>query len=232
MSDGPTRSEIRLKVRELLGQATLLRARRELERAVERARQAIALDEGDWEPHELLGDLLLDLNRASSALESYRRAQELNPRRVVLEDKIARAALAQAAALRTAERSQALLSGTAKTDSVKRSPAYAALFSLIVPGLGQLYNGQVVKALVVLAAFVFTFALATLSVLRQLALQPMSSMGRLYGPRIDVGALLSSLFGGVSALWVVVLALIWIYAVADAAIRASRTMTSDDTGLV
>lgn len=228
MEEEPTRAEVRLRVRELMGRATLLRARQRPEEALEVARQAVELDPESYETHELVGDLLLELRRGQPALESFRRAQELNPGRVVLEDKVARAALAQAEAARVAEQSQALLSGAAHAERPKRNPGYAALLSLLLPGLGQVYNGELVKGLVVLFVFVFIFAFAVLAGLRDLAAAPPAAMGTLYGPRLNLMSLLS----GISAVWLALLLGVWIYAVADASIRASRTLTSDDSGLV
>src|SRR5262249_34867148 len=37
----------------------------------------------------------------------------------------------------------------------QRSPAAAALLSLVLPGLGQLYNGEVMKALVFFLGWIF-----------------------------------------------------------------------------
>ena len=232
MSDQPTPSEIQLKIRELLGRATLLRARGDRQQALLLLQQAIDLDDESWEAHELLGDLLLDLNRADQALQTYRRARELNKQRAVLEEKIGRAAIARAARLRSTELSQALLQGRPPSKPLPRKPGYAALFSLVVPGLGQVYNGQVLKGFLMMMAYLVLFALAAMAVRGEMAIRPAPSMGTLYGPQIDAGALLSSLFSGVSGLWIGLLLALWIYSIADAAIRAGRTMTSDDTGLV
>ena len=219
-------------MRELLGRATLLRVRGEHEKALEIAYEAVGLDNGNWEAHELLGDLLVSVNRPEQALESYRRARELNRSRVALEDKIAKAALKRAARLNAVALSQAYLDGTVKSDMVKRNPAYAALFSLLLPGLGQVYNGQLVKGMGMLFAYTLCFALSVLAVLRDLATRPAGPQGILYGPSIDTSAILSALFTGVAAIWVVLLLALWVYSVIDAAVRASRSLTADDSGVV
>lgn len=223
----PSRLDIKRKVRELLGQATLARARRQPERALKLVHEAVTLDDQDAEAHELKGDLLLELRRGEQAMGSFRRARELRPDRAVLEDKIARAALQSAAAQRTIESARVLLEGRKGSALPKRRPAYAAVLSAIVPGLGQLYNGDVVKGLVVLVAYVALFACLP-GALRAAA--PPSAGP--YGPEVDVGTLFSALSEGWTAAVVIMFGLLWIYAVADAALRASRTMTSDDTGLV
>lgn len=232
MSEEPTQAEIQNKVRELLGRATLLRARGDRTQAVELVRQALALDDANWESHELMGDLLLETDHVEDAMQSYRRARDLNQSRGVLEEKIGRAALARAAKERSAELSRALLEGKPLPSGPRRNPAYAALFSFVVPGLGQVYNGDVLKGLVIVVAYLILFALAGVTIRAEIAARPISSMGSLYGPQTDVNSLFSALFGGVAALWVGLLVVLWIFSIAEAAIHASKTMTSDHTGLV
>lgn len=232
MSEPPTSAEIQLKVRELLGRATLLRSRGDLPQALALAEETLALDSESWESHELAGDVLLALGRPDRAMESYRRARELNPERAPLENKIGRAALAQAERDRTTELSRAVMEGKAAGEIPKRSPSYAALYSLIIPGLGQLYNRQLAKAVVVVAIWMVLFALAAMTIRAEVALRPASPMGALYTPQADLNAVLEAAFSGLGAIWVIGLIGVWIYAVADAAIRAGKTMTSDETGVV
>ena len=232
MSDEPTLSEIQNRIRELLGRATLLRARGERQQAFQLAQQALDLDEGSWEAHELVGDLQLDMGRGEQALQSYRRARQLNESRGILEEKIGRAALARAARLRTANLSEALLDGMARPSGPKRKPGLAALLSLIIPGLGQLYNGEAVKGFIMAALFILLFGLNAVGIRGHLTASLFPSQGILYGPRVDTTRLLSEVFSGINAVWVLLLIGVWIYSIADAGIRASRTLTSDDSGLV
>lgn len=220
------------KVRELLGRATLARAHRRLEEALEFARQAAALEETSWESHELVGDLLMEKGEAEAAMASYRRAREIVVDRPLLEDKIARAALRQAADQAAARRTQALLDGTARAEAPKRNPGYAALLSLVIPGLGQIYNGQVLKGIILLVVYVSLFSVAMLAALQGLSRMPQATAGPVYGPSLDLSAMLGALFDGVGLMWMLLLIGLWIYAIADAALRASRSLTSDDSGLV
>jgi len=220
------------KVRELLGRATLARAHQKLDEALALARKAASLEEKSWESHELVGDLLMEKGDAEAAMASYRRAREIAVDRPLLEDKIARAALRQATDQAAARRTQALLDGTAKADAPKRNPGYAALLSFVIPGLGQVYNGEIVKGLVLLVAYVALFSVAVLSALQGLSLMPRGGAGPVYGPSLDVSAILGALFDGVGLIWMLLLIGLWVYAIADAALRATRSLTSDDSGLV
>jgi tetratricopeptide (TPR) repeat protein len=223
---------LQLRIRQLLGQATLLRSRGDLQQALALAQEAVSLDDESWEGHELIGDLFLSLARPDQAMESYRRAREINPDRAPLEEKVGRAALAQAERNRTTELSRSLLEGKDTLQLPKRNPSYAALYSFIIPGLGQVYNREVGKGIVVVALWLAMLALSVVGVRGELALHPSGPMGSLYGPQIDLNTILSAAFSGVGAIWVVCLVIVWIYAVADAALRASKTMTSDHTGVV
>lgn len=227
----PSKSEIRARVRELLGQATLARMRGQREQAVKLAREAVALDAEDAEAHELEGDLLLELRRGEEAMSCFRRARELNPSRAVLEDKIARAALEQAKLRDTVALSQALLEGTARRATSRRSPGAAAVLSFLAPGLGQLYNGEVWKGLVMLMVYLALALMAILAVLREVAARGGGMWGA-YGARLDASEAVSALFAGPTSVATLVLLGLWIYSIADAALRASRTMTHDDTGVV
>jgi len=232
MPDEPTASEIQLRIRQLLGQATLLRSRGDLQQALALAQEAVSLDDESWEGQELVGDLLLSLAHPDQAMESYRRAREINPERASLEEKVGRAALAQAERDRTTELSRSLLEGKDTLQLPKRNPSYAALYSFIIPGLGQVYNREVGKGVVVVVLWLAMLALSVMGVRSELALRPSGPMGTLYGPQMDLNSILSAAFSGVGAIWVVCLIVVWIYAVADAALRASKTMTSDHTGVV
>jgi hypothetical protein len=90
----------------------------------------------------------------------------------------------------------------------------------------------VVKGFIMLLAFMLLFAVTGVSVRAQMAASPVSPQGALYGRQIDAMAILSGLFSGISALWVVLLLGVWIYSIADAGIRAGRSATADHTGLI
>jgi len=231
MSEERSHADTQMQVRELLGRATLLRAKGNRQEALQLAEQAIALDERGWEAQELRGDILLDLNRGEQAMQAYRRARELNANRAVLEEKIGRAAISRLAVQQTTNLSQQLLAG-AKPNVPPRKPGTAALLSLLVPGLGQLYNGQVLKGFITVVLFMLVLTLTGMAVRAEVSTSPFSSRGVLYGPRLDATALLGELFSGVSLIWILLLLAIYIYSVADAGLTASRSMTSDETGIV
>jgi len=219
MDDAGTPAEAIRQVRELMGQATLQRVRGQPGRALQLAQEALVLKEADWEIHEFIGDMLMGLGRGSEALQSFRRARELNPQRVELEDKLARAALNRATHLQSLAHTQAVLEGRAR-EQPARKPSYAAVLSIVLPGLGQIYNGQFAKGGLLLVVYLGLFLLATRAIVAEAA-----TLG--YVRQSPLTALL-----GAGAVWLVPLTLVWLYAIADAALCAARSRTSDGTGLV
>jgi hypothetical protein len=173
--------------------------------------------------HEFIGDALMDLTRGADALGSYRRARELNPHRVELEDKLGRAAIQRAARDDALAFSTAVLEGRVRPEP-KRNPGYAAIFSIALPGLGQIYNGQFGKGLIVVVVFLLFSILSTYSMLSQSA----SAGGGMFGP---AGPGLTTLLGG-SAVWLVPLVAVYIYATVDAVLHAGKSGSPDKTGLV
>ena len=213
-----------LQLRQLLGQATLLRVRGRAVEAIAACRQALALDDNSWEAHELLGDLLSEQAQFEPALEEYRLALRLNPARGKIEEKIGRTALKQAAQLRVLEQARLVLEGKIEAP-IKRNPALAALCSFILPGLGQVYNHQLLKGAVVVLLAVLLVAADGQAVLRLLA-----GAGSL--TQLDLNAAFSAFFRPPALWWTLLLGILWLAAIAEAAFQASRTLTSDHTGLV
>jgi len=202
----------------LLTEATLLRARGRLPEAVAKCKEALEREPDSWQAHELLGDLHRQMRKGDEALSEYRTALARNPGRGVLEEKIARASLIAAERRRLVENAEALLAGKADRGEM-RKPGISALFSLVIPGLGQIYNHEYVKGLVVLviwAGLAVAFNLVALS------------SGITTGGQTDLMGALSRVFSGKALVLGGLLALVWIYAVADAAFRAGKTLTGPE----
>jgi tetratricopeptide (TPR) repeat protein len=141
----------------LLSQAHVFQMRGEVARAAELLEQAAELQPENAHVWELRGDLLMEMHRYEDARDAFAKALDLHPDEPRLEKRHARAVFQIQE--RKFEREQMELMVTnpelARPQLVgPRRPSLAALLSLLVPGSGQLYNGQYVKGGIILGLMV------------------------------------------------------------------------------
>jgi tetratricopeptide (TPR) repeat protein len=198
----------------MMGRATLARVRGEKEQALKLAHEALGLEEQNYEIHEFIGDVLMEISRGADALTSYKRARELNPKRVELEDKVARAAVRFAERQDRMAHMSAVLEGKAPKEE-HRKPVVAGLLSLVLPGLGQMYCWQMAKGAALAVAYMVLMGLAFYGTAAHVR-------GNVSPAGADYGAILSGAVG-----WIVPLAILWVYAIVDAALTAKKSRSSD-----
>lgn len=218
----------------LLTLANVQRVRGQLPEAQKTLRDALALGgeatAADAPIHEMLGDLLGADGKWDEAKAAYATAHALDPARVAAERKLAQAALHVAEAAQARALADAVLRGEALPSAVggsassqgKRSPAMAMFFSAVIPGAGQLYNGQTVKGLLCIAVTVITLLAIWLVPGGALVLDQIVSM-------IVPGAKKRLAPGEAPPfVWFLVLlsAVVWLYSVLDAPTVAAKM--SDD----
>jgi tetratricopeptide (TPR) repeat protein len=122
----------------LLTAANLARRRGNYVEAEQRCREAIDKNPSDASALEIYGDILQATGRVDDAVLAYDRARQLDPNRRSAERKYADLVLQQ-------NRSIELLS----EEYIPRNPMVAVLMSSLLPGAGQMYNGQPVKGLLI-----------------------------------------------------------------------------------
>lgn len=213
----------------LLTLANVHRMRGQTRLAQETLQQALALS-GDTPPtrtdapvYELLGDLLAADGKDSEARDAFDTAHKLDPGRASAERKLAQMVLRIADADREKALAEAILRGEAPAvvdplapAAVKRSPVLAFLLSSVLPGVGQMYNGQIVKGII--CAAVFLPALLALiyapgaSGFFEQVLPVLGGGTPRAGGQVSPGLLLLMFLAAV----------IWMYAVIDAPMVASK----------
>jgi len=204
------------QVERLLLEAHLLQRRGQSEEAMSRCRQALDLDSQAWEAHVLVGDILSAEGRPMDALEHYRAAHALVPEQASVEEKIARATLAQAERDWAREGIGAGPGAEGGSLGPARNPGLAALLSLVVPGLGQGYNRQLLKGVIILGVVVVLWVIVLFQAVASLhGLGP----GNGVGARVDM---FQALFGVKTMVWLALILLVWFYSIADAALSAGR----------
>ena len=145
------------EVERLLRAANLHRMRGRLADAENAFREALSISPKDVSIRETLGDMLRECGKPDAALSEYRAAMEIAPENPSIETKFARVALEIAERERRKAIAQDMLENPHKYAKRRRSPMKAFLFAL-APGLGQFYNGDLVKALVIWGVLVLFFA--------------------------------------------------------------------------
>jgi tetratricopeptide (TPR) repeat protein len=194
----------------MLRDAHIHRMRGQWAVAEDLVRKALELAPDDAQGREMLGDLFVEKDKLEEALAEYRRAQEIQPDRGLLEEKIARAVLRKDEEERERIAAQLLIDSPKGQQHRRRAANIAVLMSLLCPGAGQFFNGQAVKAGVILGCWglglffgagdLITFVLGLAGALRKHAEQP-------DGFRAMLGA---------------IAVIIWIYGMLDAASQAGK----------
>jgi tetratricopeptide (TPR) repeat protein len=209
----------------LLLEARLWVRRGQPEEAIARCQQALELDPRAWQAHDMMGDILADQGRAQEALARYRQAQAIVPGQADVEEKIARAILAQAERDRLGTEGPQVEALSAEAPGPPRNPSIAALLSLVLPGLGQGYNRQLTKGAIVLGLVI----VLTLMFMFQLGAQVSRvAEGGAGGTLFDY---FEAVFTPAALAWLVLLIVAWFYGIIDAALVAGRR-SSERRGII
>lgn len=206
-----------------LGEAVRFRAQHHLKEAIAKCLDAIKLDTENAEAFEILGDLYNESNLYQAAIEAYRRSLELIPLQPHVEKKLARAALQSDANSRKKQLADDLLAGRSPQRTPRRSPAVVGLLSLVIPGLGQLANQQVGKAIICVILWMITLG-SSFSTAVEIVSQQQSATG------LDFFGLLAAFFLPPALWWTLLEAIVYGYSVIDAAIVATQAASRDDDG--
>lgn len=113
--------------------------RGEMQKALDTCQQILEADPDEPSALELLGDIKLSQGELQEAFALYKRALANNPSSDEVEKKVARTAL------RIAEEEGKF---DLKLEPIKKIPLLSGFLSLILAGLGQLYNGDISKGIV------------------------------------------------------------------------------------
>jgi tetratricopeptide (TPR) repeat protein len=176
-----------------------------------KVRDALARAPEDTAGLEMLGDLLAEKGSLQEAADVYQRALERAPGRAALEEKHAQVVLALGEQQHERALAQMLLENPRLAASDRRSnPALAFFLSAVLPGMGQIYNGEYVKGALFMGLAFLAFLLGGEALLRLL----FAASGSRVAPS---GA--ESVFGFLSLL-------LWLASVIDAPVRAQKLAQS------
>jgi tetratricopeptide (TPR) repeat protein len=145
------------EIDKLIASANLHRMRGQLLEAEEDCRKALSMSPNDVVVRELLGDILYEAGKLDSARNEYKIAMELSPGKASVETKYAKVILEIAEREREKAIARDMIENPQKYLRQKRNPSLAAI-SAIIPGLGQFYNGDLIKALIIWGVMLLFFA--------------------------------------------------------------------------
>jgi tetratricopeptide (TPR) repeat protein len=203
------------KANAMLGEAVLLRAAGKQKEARAKCHEALKLHPDNPEAFQVLGDLYAQAGLLEAALEAYRRVLEIDPSQTAVETRIARVALRLDKFNQQRKLARDLVEGKIKREQ-PRSPATAALLSLFLPGLGQSYNHQWLKAAGFICVYVLLFMTTIVSALRNLvSLRASASV-------IDLFSAIGIFFTPPALYWTFLLGLFYVYSVIDASLAAAQ----------
>ena len=219
----------------LLTFANVQRMRGQTEGALQTLQDALALVEGQAASpiYELMGDLLVSDKKLPEAQEAYNKAHEADKARASAERKYAKIALQVADA--KAERSLAdamvrgesisdlMAEGALESDRGRRNAGMAMFLSIIVPGFGQFYNGEVVKGLVLVGIFLADLLLLALTPDKNVFTQKIAAIFAL-----SSGKYANQSVSGIAIFAGIVLVAVWLYSIVDAPFTASKTTSKSD----
>ena len=151
------------EVHRLMTLAHLQRMRGQIRDAEDTCRKALETSPNDVMIREELGDILHEEGKLDMALGEYRLALAISPNSESLEKKFARVTLEIGESEHAKLLAEDMMLNPKKYGTRARNPVMAVVWSIMVPGLGQFYNGQLVKAGIIFGAFcLFVLAYATL----------------------------------------------------------------------
>jgi len=197
-------------VSRLLATANLQRMRDQWADAEDACRKALTIAPKDVKVREMLGDILHECGKLDMALSEYRTALGIAPGKPSIETKFARVTLEIGERERQRLIAEDMLRNPQKYTARERSPVMALIWGVVVPGLGQFYNGEILKAAVIFGTFL-------LFIIAAVALQPP------YPPNIrDIQTFLIFTDPFVLVLGLLA-ALAYIYGLIDAPITADKS---------
>ena len=166
---------------------------------------------------EIEGDIAFAKGRFGTARDLYKRALESDPKNGKLEEKFATALLKM---MMPQLLSHDVPDDSLWSDRVPRNPVASLFRSLVLPGYGQIFNGELLKGLIVLLAAACT-GLPLLYVIISIAYAN-QSLHRA-NPLSPVPNISDTLLHGGYLLLLILNAGIWIYGMIDAWYVAKQT---------
>ncbi|MCS7252847.1 MAG: tetratricopeptide repeat protein [Armatimonadota bacterium] len=149
--------QVEAEIRNLLLRANVERTRGNYQRALELVKRAYELAPDNPQVLELYGDILRARGRLKEALEMYQAALQKVHHKPSVEEKIASLTL-ELSEIARQEELRAWLREHPEHRPRAKNPTLAVLASMMIPGAGQVYNGDFVKGFALFGVSLLSFA--------------------------------------------------------------------------
>jgi len=153
----------KIEVDRLLSSANAFRVQGKLLAAEDACRHALALDPENLQAGEMLGDFLRENGKLEEALAQYDRLLADTAKDAAVERKYAAVTLEIAEREREKQEVADYLANPKRTIETKRSAGIATALSLVAPGFGQIYLGEVLKGSIIAGAFLLSLVVVAAS---------------------------------------------------------------------
>lgn len=153
----------RVEIDRLLSAANAYRVKGDLLGAENACRSALRMDSENDTARELLGDVLRSIGKLDDAQEQYRTLLQRAKPPSSAETKYARVALEIAERERERHEVEEAFAHPESKEEAGRSAGIALGLSLIAPGFGQIYLGEMLKGCIVAGAFLLSLIAVAVS---------------------------------------------------------------------
>ncbi|MDO8682246.1 MAG: hypothetical protein Q7N50_02020 [Armatimonadota bacterium] len=152
----------RAAVDKLLTMANAHRVRGDLLAAEDACREALAIEPENLRTGEMLGDILYALGKLQDAMRQYHSLMEQDSSFANAERKYAKVAL-EIAELEREKQTVKDFIDKPDHSSARRNANIALILSFAAPGIGQIYNGELIKGAILFGSFLLSVIVIALS---------------------------------------------------------------------
>ena len=151
------------EIDKLLSAANAHRIKGDILAGEDACRHVLEIDPEDIRAREMLADFLHARGKLDDALAEYRDLLQMDSSLAAVERKYAKVALEIGERDRLRHSVEDMLANPEKKAEAKRHAGIAIILSFVAPGVGQIYNGELVKGGIILGAYLLSLLVIAIS---------------------------------------------------------------------
>lgn len=216
MPDNPEDIRHSVEIDKLISKANFHRMRGEYIEAEDAFREVLSKDESRTDMREMVADMLYARGQLQEAKSEYKKIMESCPGNTSAETKYAKVVLEIGEHDYEKLIAKEMLENPQKFAEAPKHPLLSFILSALVPGLGQIYNKELVKGAIILGLFLFSLLI--------FALSPVETANLFNTFKVLIGAASKApQLSPFIALFAIMFVFLYIYAVIDAPIASSKS---------